>query len=114
MKTKDLGLISMPGIATVTEALTALEAGADALKMFPAEGLSPSVLKAMRAVLPKNVPIFPVGGIGLDNMVEYITAGAQGFGIGSSLYKPGKKTVKVAHTARQMIETWRAFKPGKL
>ncbi len=114
IKTKSLGLISMPGIATITEAFGALEVGADAIKMFPAEGLPPSVLKAMRAVLPKNVPIIPVGGIGPDNMVEYILAGAQGFGIGSSLYKPGKKTSEIAHTARHMIQTWRACKTSTL
>ena len=107
IKTKSLGLISIPGFATITEAFAALEAGADALKMFPAEGLSPSFLRAMRAVLPGNIPVLPVGGIGSDNMMEYIAAGAQGFGIGSSLYKPGKETIEVTHSARHMIEAWR-------
>ena len=107
LKTKSLDLISMPGIATITEAFVALEAGADALKMFPAEGLSPSVLKAMRAVLPKNAPVLPVGGIGPNNMREYVTAGAQGFGIGSFLYERGKTTVEVARDANKMISAWR-------
>ena len=108
VETKRLGLISMPGIATTTEAFAALGTGADALKMFPAEGLSPSVLKAMRAVLPQNVPILPVGGIGVNNMEAYVAAGAQGFGIGSSLYKRGKTTVEIAHDARLMISAWKA------
>ena len=114
MKTKTLKLVSMPGIATITEAFAALKVGADALKMFPAEGLSPSVLRAMRAVLPKNIPILPVGGIGQHNMTEYVSAGAQGFGIGSSLYHPRKKTVEVARAAYQIIEAWKACEPRAL
>ena len=86
---KDRGLIAIPGIATPSEAFAMLEAGADALKLFPAEGIPPSVLKAMKAVLPSTVPILPVGGITPEKMNDYLKAGAIGFGLGSALYKPG-------------------------
>ena len=86
---KDRGLIAIPGIATPTEAFAMIEAGADALKLFPAEGIPPVVLKAMRAVLPSTVPILPVGGITPEKMNDYKKAGAIGFGLGSALYKPG-------------------------
>ncbi len=76
------GLASVPGIATPTEALAAIAAGADALKLFPAEMLTPSVLKALKAVLPADVPLLPVGGISPDNMAAYVAAGAAGFGAG--------------------------------
>lgn len=83
------GMVSLPGIATPTEAFAALDAGATALKLFPAEAASPTVLKAMRAILPKDLRILPVGGISPDNMAPWIAAGANGFGLGSALYKPG-------------------------
>lgn len=106
--TKARGLLSLPGVATPTEAFAALDAGADALKLFPAEGLPPVVLKAMRAVLPADVAVFPVGGIGTDNMAGYAAAGAQGFGMGSSLYKPGKSPADVARDGAAMIAAWTA------
>jgi len=83
------GLITLPGYATPSEAFAALEAGADGLKLFPAEANPPAVLKAQRAVLPRNVPVLPVGSISLENMAGYWAAGANGFGLGSSLYTPG-------------------------
>ncbi|MCC7548893.1 MAG: 2-dehydro-3-deoxy-6-phosphogalactonate aldolase [Burkholderiales bacterium] len=83
------GLITLPGFATPSEAFAALEAGADGLKLFPAEANPPMVLRALRAVLPRNVPVLPVGSISLDNMAGYWAAGANGFGLGSSLYRPG-------------------------
>ena len=86
---KDRGLIAIPGIATPSEAFAMIEAGADALKLFPAEGIPPSVLKAMKAVLPSTVPILPVGSITPEKMNDYLKAGAIGFGLGSALYKPG-------------------------
>ena len=86
---KDRGLIAIPGIATPSEAFAMIEAGADALKLFPAEGIPPSVLKAMKSVLPSTVPILPVGGITPEKMNDYLKAGAIGFGLGSALYKPG-------------------------
>ena len=100
--------MSLPGIATPTEAFTALDAGADALKLFPAEVLSPAVLKAMRAVLPADVPVLPVGGICADNMAAYVAAGADGFGMGSSLYKPGKAATDVGRDGRKIIAAWEA------
>lgn len=102
-ETKRRGLISIPGIATPTEAFAALKAGADALKLFPAEGASPAVLKAMRAVLPKETAVLPVGGIAPDNMGPWRTAGAAGFGLGSALYKPGDTTDAVASQAIRFI-----------
>lgn len=83
------GLVSLPGIATPSEAFAALDAGACALKLFPAEGASPAVLKAMRAVLPAGTRVLPVGGVSADTMQPWLDAGAAGFGLGSALYKPG-------------------------
>ena len=83
------GLVSSPGYFTPSEAFAALGAGAHVLKLFPAEGAPPAVLKAQRAVLPKDLPILPVGGITPDRMAAYFAAGANGFGLGSALYRPG-------------------------
>ncbi|MBD8872760.1 2-dehydro-3-deoxy-6-phosphogalactonate aldolase [Rhodanobacter sp. DHB23] len=87
---KAAGLLCVPGVATPTEAFAALAAGADGLKLFPAEQSSPAVLKAWRAVLPRDVPVLPVGGIAPDNMAPWLAAGATGFGIGSALFAPGR------------------------
>lgn len=97
------GLVSLPGIMTPTEAFAALDAGATALKLFPAEGSSPVVLKAMRAVLPRSLRVLPVGGISPDNMTAWRSAGADGFGIGSTLYRPGFTPVEVATRAAGFI-----------
>jgi len=86
---KRQGLVCIPGVATPTEAFAALAAGADALKMFPAEALPPAALRAWRAVLPKRTLVFAVGGMRPDNLLPYWEAGADGFGTGSNLYKPG-------------------------
>jgi 2-dehydro-3-deoxyphosphogalactonate aldolase len=102
-ETKRLGLISIPGVATPTEAFAALKAGADALKLFPAEGASPAVLKALRAVLPKETAVLPVGGIAPDSMGPWRAAGAAGFGLGSALYKPGDSAEAVAIKARKFM-----------
>jgi 2-dehydro-3-deoxyphosphogalactonate aldolase len=88
-KAKALGLAALPGVATPSEAFAALKAGADGLKMFPGEMLPPQVLKAWLAVLPPGTRLVPVGGVSVDNMADYLAAGAAGFGIGSALYKPG-------------------------
>ena len=101
-----LGLACVPGVATPSEALAALAAGAHALKLFPAEMLTPPVLKALRAVLPANVALLPVGGIGPHNMAEYRRAGASGFGIGSALYTPGRTAEQTAAAAHTFIDTW--------
>ena len=96
---KRLGLLCVPGVATPTEAFAALDAGADGLKMFPAEQLSPAALKAWRAVLPKDALVFPVGGIRPDNMTPYWEVGANGFGTGSNLYTPGAAADTVREAA---------------
>jgi 2-dehydro-3-deoxyphosphogalactonate aldolase len=97
------GMISLPGYFTPSEAFAALAAGAHGLKLFPAEAASPAVLKAQRAVLPKNVPVFIVGGVGPGDVARWTAAGANGFGIGSALYKPGKSAADVAVSAREFI-----------
>lgn len=102
------GLVSLPGIATPTEAFAALEAGAAGLKLFPAELVSPAVLKAMRSVLPKTTRIFPVGGITPDNQEEYLKAGADGFGLGSALYSPGMTMNKLQERAKEFVAKWSA------
>ncbi len=104
------GLVSLPGFVTPTEAFAALDAGATALKLFPAEGSSPGVLKAMRAVLPPNLRIFPVGGITPDSMAAWLAAGADGFGLGSSLYVPGRSVDDVAARAREFVSTLAALR----
>ena len=106
---KDAGLICVPGVVTPTEAFAALAAGADALKLFPAELISPSAVKALRAVLPKATRLLPVGGITPANMAPYIAAGANGFGLGSALYAPGRSAIEVAARARDFAAAWRSF-----
>ncbi len=107
---KRAGLFAVPGFATPTEAFAALDAGADALKLFPAEAAPPAVLKAMRAVLPPAVPVLPVGGIRPETMAGYWEAGAGGFGLGSALYKPGDAPATVRAKAvafRQAMDALR-------
>ena len=98
------GLVSLPGIATPTEAFAALDAGATALKLFPAEAASPAVLRAMRAVLPQGARVLPVGGIAPDNMMPWRDAGAAGFGLGSALYKPGYSAAQVGERAAAFVK----------
>jgi 2-dehydro-3-deoxyphosphogalactonate aldolase len=100
-----------PGVATPTEAFAALAAGADLLKMFPAEQLGPAVLKAWRAVIPSDVPLVPVGGVTPARIAEYAQAGASGFGLGSALYKPGMNASDVAANARDFVAAWRNAYP---
>ena len=102
-------LVCLPGVATPTEAFAALAAGAHGLKLFPAELVTPAVLKAMRAVLPAGTALLPVGGITPDHMAAYRAAGATGFGIGSALYKPGMTVAEVALEARRFAAAWRAL-----
>jgi 2-dehydro-3-deoxyphosphogalactonate aldolase len=103
---KGAGMISVPGFATPTEAFTGITAGADALKLFPAEFASPAILRALKAVLPASVPILPVGGISTTNMESYLTAGAAGFGIGSSIYTSGLSADAVYQRAALFITAW--------
>lgn len=102
------GLVVMPGFATPSEAFAAINAGADALKLFPAESSSPVVLKSLRAVLPAAMPVLPVGGIGANNMAPWLAAGAAGFGLGSSLYQPGLDADEVGRRAQALIAAYRA------
>ena len=104
-----LGLVCLPGVATPTEATAALAAGASGLKLFPAEMLPPTVLKAWRAVLPAGTPLLPVGGITTDTLAAYHAAGASGFGIGSALYRPGMAVADVAAQAARFAAAWRAL-----
>lgn len=110
---KQLGLIALPGVATPTESFAALAAGADGLKMFPAEQLSPAVLKAWRAVLPRDTLVFPVGGIRPDNMAPYWAVGANGFGTGSNLYQPGASADKVRKIAAEFADACAALTPKR-
>lgn len=99
----EAGMVSLPGVVTPTEAFAAIEAGATALKLFPAEGSSPAILKAMRAVLPRDMRLLPVGGIAPDTMGPWREAGAAGFGLGSALYKPGLTAAEVGTRARAFV-----------
>lgn len=101
------GLASAPGVATVTEAFAALAAGADILKMFPAEQLGPVVVKAWRAVIPASVMLVPVGGITPASLKEFVAAGASAFGLGSALYKPGMTAVQVKQNAEDFVSAWK-------
>jgi 2-dehydro-3-deoxyphosphogalactonate aldolase len=100
---KSAGMLAIPGVATPSEAFAALACGADAIKLFPAEMISPAAVKAMRAVLPRDALLLPVGGIGAANMQAYFQAGANGFGIGSSLYSPGKMMSTIQKNATDLV-----------
>jgi len=104
----DKGYVALPGIATPTEAFAALDAGAAALKLFPAEAAGPTVLKAMRAILPKDARVLPVGGIVPELMADWRKAGAAGFGLGSALFAPVMTAADVGARAKTFIETWNA------
>jgi len=107
---KAAGLVSAPGVATPSEGFAALDAGADSLKLFPAEQLGPAVVKAWRAVFPRELALLPVGGITPDNMGPYVAAGANGFGLGSALYKPGLSTAQVSANAQAFAAGWQVAK----
>src|SRR5690606_14057274 len=104
---KGLDLCCVPGVATPTEAFGALAAGADALKMFPAEALPPAVVKAWRAVLPKHAWLVPVGGITPQAMAPYPAAGANAFGLGSALYRAGQSAREIARCADAFVAAYR-------
>jgi 2-dehydro-3-deoxyphosphogalactonate aldolase len=100
---KQRGLLTVPGCFTPTEAFAMLAAGADALKLFPAEAASPAVLRALRAVLPSGTALLPVGGIDAANIAGWREAGASGFGIGSAIYRAGDSPAVVAAKARGLV-----------
>ena len=101
------GMVSTPGYFTPSEAFEALGAGAHGLKFFPAEAASPAVIKAQKAVLPNGIPVLVVGGIKPDNMGPWIEAGADGFGLGSALYRPGLSAEETGRNARAFVEAAR-------
>ncbi|EGT3574685.1 2-dehydro-3-deoxy-6-phosphogalactonate aldolase [Citrobacter sp. ANG330] len=107
-RTRQRNMVSLPGVMTPTEAFAALDAGASALKLFPAEQLSPELLKALRAVLPRNLACLPVGGIrpDTDQMQRYVQAGANGFGLGGALYQAGMPLDELAKRADAYRQAW--------
>jgi 2-dehydro-3-deoxyphosphogalactonate aldolase len=108
----DAKLWCVPGVSTPTEAFAALGAGAHALKAFPAELITPPVLKAWMAILPKGTDVLPVGGITPERMADYVLAGATGFGLGSALYRPGDAPAEVGERARRFVLAWFAIEAG--
>lgn len=102
-ETAEAGLVSCPGYFTPSDAFDAIEAGATALKLFPAEGAAPAVLKSQRAVIPRDVPIFVVGGVTPDSMQAWLEAGADGFGLGGGLYQPGQSAAETSEKARAYV-----------
>ncbi|MCK6441543.1 2-dehydro-3-deoxy-6-phosphogalactonate aldolase [Elstera cyanobacteriorum] len=106
---KAAGLYALPGFFTATEAFAALHAGADGLKLFPAETTTPAHVKALKAVLPPEIPVFAVGGVTPETMTPWIDAGAQGFGLGSALFKPGMAPGAVGDKARAFAAAWAAL-----
>jgi 2-dehydro-3-deoxyphosphogalactonate aldolase len=103
-ETAEAGLVSCPGYFTPSDAFDAIEAGATALKLFPAEGAAPAVLKSQRAVIPSDVPIFVVGGVTPDSMQAWLEAGADGFGLGGGLYQAGQSAAETSEKARAYVE----------
>mmetsp|Transcript_18054 Transcript_18054/g.46841 ORF Transcript_18054/g.46841 Transcript_18054/m.46841 type:complete len:245 (+) Transcript_18054:83-817(+) len=112
-RTKVLGLVSFPGVATPTEAFAALRYGADGLKAFPGEQIPPNIIKAWRAVLPADTCLMPVGGVSTDNMQDYWSSGASGFGVGTSLFKPGDGAREARAKAAAFVAAFRRLSgPG--
>ena len=103
---RELAMACLPGVATPTEAFAALDAGATGLKLFPAEAIPPAAVKALRAVLPAGTLLLPVGGVTPQNTADWRAAGADGLGIGSALYKPGRPAHEVAALAREFAQAW--------
>jgi 2-dehydro-3-deoxyphosphogalactonate aldolase len=106
----ELGLVPLPGVFTPTEAFAAIRAGASHLKLFPAEAASPVTVKAWKAVLPKHVSVYAVGGVTPSNMQAWADAGCAGFGIGSNIYKPGMTADDVGKAAQNFVAAWNGLK----
>ncbi|MCJ8273838.1 MAG: 2-dehydro-3-deoxy-6-phosphogalactonate aldolase [Psychrosphaera sp.] len=106
---KTLDMVSIPGCATPTEAFAAIDAGADLLKLFPAQLLTPNVVKSMVEVLP-SIGLLGVGGISADNMKDYLDAGCTGFGLGGALFKPGKSIANIKTDANRLMQAFLAAK----
>lgn len=111
-RSTDLGLLSMPGFATATEAFAALDAGADVLKMFPASTYGTKHLRALRAVLP-STPIFAVGGINAETIPEWLAAGIDGVAVGSELYSPGRGIADIRERATAIVAAFEAARRAK-
>ena len=109
-RSKQLGLKSLPGVMTPTECFQAIEAGADGLKFFPASLIGVEGLKAIRAVLPKHIPLYAVGGVSEAEFAVWFKAGIQGFGIGTALYKPNDSVQQVAERAQRLVAAYDAAK----
>ncbi|MGI9372547.1 MAG: 2-dehydro-3-deoxy-6-phosphogalactonate aldolase [Hyphomicrobiales bacterium] len=105
-ETEAQGMLSFPGVFTASECFTALKAGANGLKIFPAFQMGPEGLKALRAVLPPEAPVYAVGGVGPDDFNIWMEAGADGFGIGTSLYRPAKGAEDVGRSAKEIVEAF--------
>ncbi|WP_082530961.1 2-dehydro-3-deoxy-6-phosphogalactonate aldolase [Devosia sp. Root436] len=109
-ETVRLQMLSYPGVFTPTDAFRAIKAGATGLKFFPAEVLGPKGIKAMKAVLPPELPVYAVGGANPDNFGEYFAAGCTGFGLGTYIYKPGMDAAQVAERAAAAVAAYDAGK----
>lgn len=105
--TVEAGMVSSPGIFTPSEAFAALDAGAHTLKLFPAEAASPKVVRSLRAVIPKDLPFLVVGGVTPESVAGWLEAGADGFGLGGGLYKPGQSPEETLTKARAYVEAVR-------
>lgn len=105
-RTKERGMDSFPGVFTATECFTAIRSGADGLKIFPASIMGPSGIKALKAVLPKTVDVYAVGGAGPENFGEWRDAGADGFGIGTAIFKPGDDAKSVREKAQKIVAAY--------
>lgn len=110
--TRAAGLDSYPGVFTATEAHLAIDAGASALKFFPADLLGPKGIRAIATILPPDIPLLAVGGVDAGNIADYLAAGVVGFGIGSSLYKPGLTADEVGRRAQAMVAAYDAAAKG--
>jgi 2-dehydro-3-deoxyphosphogalactonate aldolase len=109
---KEAGLFALPGFFNPTEAFALLEAGADAIKLFPAEVLGPPMLRALRAVLPTSAIVIPVGGVDANQVAPWLDAGARGLGVGSAIYKPGDDAQMVEEKAQDLLAAVRAYRDG--
>ena len=109
----DLGMEVMPGIATPTEAFAAVRAGATKLKLFPASAYGPKLLQALRAVLPKGVRMYPVGGVGAADIPTWLAAGADGFGFGGELFRPDYDLQEIGRRATQMVQAWQSARRAR-
>ena len=107
-----LQMLSFPGVFTPTDAFRAIKAGATGLKFFPAEVLGPKGIKAMKAVLPPDIPLYAVGGANPDNFSEYFAAGCAGFGLGTYIYKPGMDSAQIAERAASAVAAYDAGFPA--